>query len=301
VSIPGPELPRVSPSGLAALLGERFTASGASGARVELESREEIVEHAGIDFIVRVLADHIAKAAARAKDEASTNTPRDASPPSRSPFLAPYEPDLLIGRIGDRHVALLNKYNLVERHLLIVTREYEKQESPLTAADLEAARFCLDAIEGLVFYNAGTAAGASQTHKHLQLVPFPLGPRNLRFPFEPAIAEALGAGLDTVQRLGYLHRVVPLTAGSGGDHAVYRELLRIPGVQADGADPAPHNLLMTREWMMMIPRSRASEGPLDVNALGFAGTLVARCDRDLEWLRAIGPLELLRRVGVSRS
>jgi len=294
VSIP----PRVAQAQLASLLAERFAASGASGARIELESREEIVEDAGIELIVRVLADRIAKAAARVKTEPSTITPKDASPSARSPFLPPYDPELLIGAVTETHVALLNKYNLVDRHLLIVTREYEEQEAPLTIADLEAARFCLDAIEGLVFYNAGAAAGASQSHKHLQLVPFPLGPRHRRFPLDAAIGEALAAGLDAVPRLGYQHRVTPLGAGAGSDHAVYRELLNAFAAAEAGSNATAHNLLMTREWMMMIPRSRASEGPLEVNALGFAGTFIARRERDLDWLRSIGPIELLRRVGV---
>jgi ATP adenylyltransferase len=284
---------------LASLLAERFTASGASGARIELESREEIVEDAGIELIVRVLADRIAKAAARARPETSTDTPKSASPSSRSPFLPPYDPELLLGAITDTHVALLNKYNLVDRHLLIVTREYEEQEAPLTPADFEAARFCLDAIDGLVFYNAGAAAGASQSHKHLQLVPFPLGPHDRRLPLGGTIDEALAAGLRAVPRLGFRHCMVPLAAGAGSDHAVYRELLRACGVGAAGENPTPHNLLMTRDWMMMVPRSRASDGPIDVNALGYAGTFVARRDRDLDWLRSTGPIELLRRVGFS--
>ena len=309
MSIPGSlPLSRVARSDLASLLAERFAASGVSGARIELESRQEIVEDAGIEFVVRVLFDRIAKAvpptlnphgpATRARNEASTHARSDASPSACSPFLPPYDPGLLLGAIGDTHVALLNKYNLVDRHLLIVTREYEEQEDPLTVADLEAARFCLDAIEGLVFYNAGAAAGASQTHKHLQLVPFPLGPRDQRLPIERVVVEALEAGLDAVPRLGYRHRIALLRAQGGFDHATYSELLRSSGSAGAGSKPGSHNLLMTRDWMMMHPRSRASEGPLDVNALGFAGALVARHDRDLDWLRSIGPIELLRRVGV---
>ena len=42
-------------------------------------------------------------------------------------------------------------------------------------ADFDALARGLAAIDGLAFYNGGTVAGASQPHKHLQLVPVPLG------------------------------------------------------------------------------------------------------------------------------
>ena len=29
--------------------------------------------------------------------------------------------------VGERHVCLLNKFNVVDRHILIVTKEYEEQ------------------------------------------------------------------------------------------------------------------------------------------------------------------------------
>jgi ATP adenylyltransferase len=291
------DLALVSPARIAPLLAERFAASGESGARVELESREEIVEDAGISFVVRVLSERIALAAERAKSAAATVSLDESSVAGRSPFLAPYDPALLLGAITESHVALVNKYNLVDRHLLIVTREFEEQETPLTVADFRAARLCLVAIDGLVFYNSGAAAGASQRHKHLQLVPFPLGPRAERVPLDRAVAAAVEGGLDVVPRLGFRHRVArldPVLAGAASDHALYRDLLT-----ASGSSAAPYNLLMTRDWMLVVPRSRAAAGPIEVNALGFAGTLVARRDRDLDWLRSIGPVELLRRVGVT--
>jgi ATP adenylyltransferase len=279
--------PLVSPSDLPSRVAERFVASGASGARLELESREEIVVDGGISFVVRVLA-------------------RRAPPPrgvvggaSRSPFLPPYDPALLVGAITPTHVCLLNKYNVVDRHLLIVTREYEEQESALSAADFTAARICLGAIDGLVFYNSAAAAGASQSHKHLQLVPFPLGPNGERFPLDRALASALAAGHDRARELGYRHRIAKLDAGS--DLAVYRELVASYELDREGGDGdrlAPYNLLMTRHWMLMVPRSSAATGPIEVNALGFAGTLAVRGDEDLALVREVGPLEILAGVGL---
>jgi Ap4A phosphorylase N-terminal domain len=43
-----------------------------------------------------------------------------------------------VQHLSDTHTLLLNKYNLLEHHTLVVTRRFESQEDPLTAGDLEA-------------------------------------------------------------------------------------------------------------------------------------------------------------------
>jgi ATP adenylyltransferase len=296
----------VAASDLAARVADRFRVSGESGARLELESRAEIVVDRGISFVVRVLAPRFGAAARQAKDGARARgelaAPASrADAASRSPFLPPYDPALLIGAVTPTHVCLLNKYNVVDRHLLIVTSEYEPQESLLTAADFAAARICLGALDGLVFYNSDAVAGASQSHKHLQLVPFPLGPGGARFPLDSTLASTLAAGLDGACELGFCHRIG--RPGSTGDLDTYRELIAacVAGNDGDGNRLASYNLLMTSDWMMIVPRSSGATGSIDVNALGFAGTLAVRGDDDLETVRAAGPLEILARVGVRWS
>jgi ATP adenylyltransferase len=85
----------------------------------------------------------------------------------------------------------LNKFNIIDHHLLIVTRTFKEQETWLTLQDFEAMWACLNEIDGLVFYNGGKTAGASQRHKHLQLVPLPLVEEGLKIPIEPAIASVI--------------------------------------------------------------------------------------------------------------
>jgi ATP adenylyltransferase len=292
----GSSPPQVSPADLASRIVERFVASGASGARLELENREEILVDGGVSFVVRVLAPRFGLAAQRAKAASHSRSGGGSGGASRSPFLPPYDPGLLVGAITATHVGLINKYNLVDRHFLIVTREYEEQESALTAEDLAAARLCLDALDGLVFYNSAAAAGASQSHKHLQHVPFPLGCDGERFPLDRALAKALAAGRDWAPELGYRHRIAKL--GPDSDLDVYRRLIVASGLDRDGGRPAPYNLLVGRDWMLIVPRSSGTTGSIEVNALGFAGLLAVRGDEDLALLRAAGPLEILGRVGV---
>jgi hypothetical protein len=54
---------------------------------------------------------------------------------------------------------------------LLVTSEWQAQTSSLSSDDLDAWAWTLDRTSSVGFYNSDRAAGASQTHKHMQLVP----------------------------------------------------------------------------------------------------------------------------------
>ena len=109
----------------------------------------------------------------------------------KNPFL-PYEPDLYVADVSPTHVCILNKYNVVDLHLLIITRAFEHQESRLRLPDFQALWRCLVEYDSLGFYNSGHLSGASQPHKHLQVVPLPLAGSGCanRVPFEPMLRNA---------------------------------------------------------------------------------------------------------------
>ena len=54
---------------------------------------------------------------------------------------------------------------------MLVTSEWKAQTVPLSCDDLEAWAWTLDQTSSVGFYNSDRAAGASQTHKHMQIVP----------------------------------------------------------------------------------------------------------------------------------
>ena len=55
----------------------------------------------------------------------------------KNPF-APYDEALWVDSLSTTHMLLLNKFNVVAHHVLIVTRRFEKQTDPLNLQDLEA-------------------------------------------------------------------------------------------------------------------------------------------------------------------
>jgi sulfate adenylyltransferase (ADP) / ATP adenylyltransferase len=246
----------------------------------------------GIPFVVRV----VSALAARKRRLAARSE-------SHNPFL-PADPSLIVGAIGESHLCVLNRFPVIEHHALIVTRDFEDQEAPLTRADFEAAWDCLREMGGLVFYNAGLAAGASQKHRHLQLVPTPLVEPPFATPFDAVQGDADFTGeIGRVSALPFLHGLCRLRAISekppddAADvlFALYLELARAFGCHRHGQ---PYNLLVCREWMLLVPRSRGQWRGVGVNGLGFAGALMVPGAAELEVLRAEGPLRVLARVAV---
>jgi ATP adenylyltransferase len=253
----------------------------ASGALQPIETDTLLHEDAGVRFILRRVSSLVRK------EEARVAARKVADP------LGDYDPDLFVADLGPSHYVLLNKFNLMAGHVLIVTRHFEPQESLLTRADFEALARVLAEVDGLGFYNGGTEAGASQPRKHLQLVPLPLAPES---PDDVPIERVLG---DDGPGPAFAHAFAPVEAdASPADlHALYLRLLRQVGLQAgNGAPSGAYNLLVRRRWMLLVPRSRASFESIPVNALGFAGSLFVRSAADLERARAVGPMQVLRAV-----
>ncbi len=259
------------------------------------------VEHGGVRFLVRVVEQLTRKDRAlhqQRQAEAVSGAPVN-------PFL-PYDEELFVADISTTHLCLLNKFNVIDHHLLIVTRVFEEQEALLTVQDFAALWACMAEVDGLAFYNAGAVAGASQRHKHLQLVPLPLAPEGAIVPIAPALAEAhFDGSCGTVPALPFLHamaRIEPRWQASDV-FACYQTLLRAVGLLRDerathAVRPA-YNLLATRQWMLLVPRAYEQCETMSVNALGFAGALLVRNAEQLAWLTAYGPMRVLQQVAVA--
>lgn len=220
-------------------------------------------------------------------------------PTDHNPFL-PYEEDLFVADLGKQHVAILNKFPVNPGHLLIITRDFEEQTAALTLTDLTALAQAMLQLDGLVIFNGGAGAGASQRHKHLQLIP---GQQAFIEPWLAQSAAPLQA--QELNTLRYRHAFTALDsrlreqqpeAWAAHLFLAYQGLLAqldlTPG--EDGQLP-PYNLLATRRWMMMIPRTASlwthNDLKLPLNAISFSGNLLSY-NRELD--------ALIRERGVRR-
>lgn len=272
----------------------------ASGALVPLDTEVRLVPDGGVTFLVRVSANVAHKQAAAAVSDAPTD----------DPFAPPYETDLYVGDISDTHAALLNKFNVLDDHVLLVTRARAEQTEMLGTADFETLLLGLSGMDGLAFYNGGTEAGASQPHKHLQLVPLPLAPNGPALPFADLLERTqMDGATGHIPEIPFRHAVAPMRAEWFEDpvrHASDALALAESLWQALGHDPrvaqqpVPYNLLATRRWMWLVPRRQDKYAGLPVNALAFAGGLLAPDEEAFDRLCTLGPMSLLQATAEPR-
>ncbi|KAJ4401316.1 hypothetical protein N0V85_005548 [Neurospora sp. IMI 360204] len=109
-------------------------------------------------------------------------------------------PSMLVCPLPPHHNLVLNKFAIVPEHFILSTREYKEQTHLLEQSDLEATRACIEAYQQYAgpggeekkdeagkrkegdereeetgsklyaFFNCGEHSGASQPHRHLQLL-----------------------------------------------------------------------------------------------------------------------------------
>ncbi len=274
----------------------KFEEAIGSGALQFFATEERIVRDE-IDFMVFVLK------YLSVKDKKSWNKRKNSQDQENAndPFL-PYEKDLFIDNITDTHICLLNKYNVMKNHILIVTREFEDQESALSEPDFEALWLCMEKIEGLAFYNSGEKAGASQRHKHMQIVELPLAGQMDKLPIVHLISGLSSSSAPLlVPRFEFRHGLYFLTPEKllgkkrAGFYLMekYLSLLEYTGLAENWG---PYNLLITKDWMLLIPRILECYKGISVNSLGFAGTFLVKDAKDFREIERAGLLKILGSV-----
>ena len=261
---------------------DRADAALASGAMHSFECALEFVEDAGVEFVLRVATKFPKGETAKGRSDDAPKLPRD-------PFANP-DPALIVAELTATHRVLLNKFSVVREHLLIVTRDYQEQRSPLTASDFEALALVMKDVEVLAFYNGGREAGASQAHRHLQVVSLPLSPRH-SVPMDVLCDPAK-------TRLPFRHAFARLAPGQVARPpdmlGTYLALHREAGLEF----PQPYNLLVTHEWMLVVPRSRDKFEDISINSLAFAGSFFIRDAKHAHAIVAARPMNVLKSVAM---
>lgn len=258
-------------------VAETSAAALSSGSLEPISTTSRVIEDGGVRFLTRVVENLERKRVDGIR-----------KPDGFDPFAEP-EKELLVADVSDTHFAVLNKFNVFDQHVLLVTRAFEEQDSLLTREDFDAAWRCLADSDALVFYNAGPNAGASQRHKHLQVVPVPLGDGSERTPIEAVLD-------DDSRGLPFSHAFCRIDDCLGDGDAALKTHERYSRLLDSLGNPRAYNLLATRDWMLVVPRARESWNSIAVNALGFAGALLVRSEDEWSQLERLGPMRLLREV-----
>ena len=222
-----------------------------------------------------------------------------ASGPKPNPFL-PWDQRLEVDRISESHVVILNKYPVQTSHMLLITQDWQPQTGWLSMEDWQSLARIDATTTGLWFFNSGPAAGASQPHRHLQLLPRAAGKRICARDgwFRRCAQDATTSVQDPLLRSS---RVAAISSTLTGEtlQDLYLALAQDLGLGHPSTDDCPrgaYNLLLSREWMAIVRRRREGIRGFSVNALGFAGSLLSTEASDRQWIQDSGPEALLQAV-----
>ncbi|QLL31172.1 hypothetical protein HG536_0B00330 [Torulaspora globosa] len=228
--------------------------------------------------------------------------PERGDQPDKNPFAEP-EPELtVVENVADgEYKLLLNKFPIVPEHTLLVTNTFKDQKSPLSPLDLMTAYNLLLKLDDedenkrhMMIYNSGPSSGSSQDHKHLQTLRLPQNFVTLQdricagkshflpdFKTEPLQDD----------KVSFAHFVLPLPES---EEDVNEDLLAMcyvslvqraftffqdwAGEKPELANSRGYNVLMTKNWICVVPRSstRAKSLQIGFNATGYAGLILVK-------------------------
>ncbi|TWU74868.1 hypothetical protein ED733_002540 [Metarhizium rileyi] len=204
-----------------------------------------------------------------------------------------------IGQLDESHFLTFNGYSCYRPHYLILTLDgHRRQWEPLCIDDFRAVYAFFEAYgeDYLVFFNGGVEAGCSRLHKHLQAIP------NESFDGNPW--RNLDENSDAMP-FTYFEKKLGMNSNAEASLAAYTAALemvqRTRGCEISQQDRAPpHNVIMDRDRILVIPRRAAGNGLVGVNAMGMLGMIWTQSEESLQlWLDA-GPHTVLEHVGFPR-
>lgn len=277
---------------------DTYETASRSGAAFKTQTQVEVLTdpESNLSFVLRI------SESLQQKPKSEPLPTHNPPPPKRNPFL-PYDEALWVSHLSESHTMLLNKFNLLDRHVLIVTREFESQEDPLNSRDISATKDVLQSMPqgGVAFFNCGPLSGASQPHKHTQIVPLPLSD-SLSLPLDELYKTSVQNQASLLKDLPFLAFGVGLDGTEGIQRLLrdYQDLLE-KAKRRLGDDFGSYNLIWTKNWMILIPRSQAGSGPCNLNSLGFAGTIFVKSKEESEYVKNIGPMKILKHVTFPNS
>ena len=214
--------------------------------------------------------------------------------PRQNPF-HPWEKILEIEKIGKSHQLILNKYPVQEGHILLITNKWMPQNGWLDINDWKAIQKVNNDTSGLWFFNSSEFAGASQPHRHFQLlrrsndeVSCPREKWFKELQFNNDLKSKLKENI-LVSEFNFLESSL----------AIYRKYLDLSrklglGNPINDKKPRyPYNILITNKWLALVKRRQDHIHGFSINGLGFAGYLLVTEKSNTNYLKKLGPEKLL--------
>jgi len=232
-----------------------------------------------------------------------------------------------------RHILAFNKFSAARPHVLILTEDgHRRQYEPLDIGDIQALRSVLSSLvktgetRYLGIYNCGVDSGCSRLHKHLQVFPAPELPElesqtqgegeGKGFSLWP---DSMGEDEDQLKNLPmkcFVKKFDQADEFPGEDEILqaYTELLEkatqalTQATRKGGVDIAiakegviPHNVILDKKWMVVVPRRNAGLHGLVPNAAAILGMVWVPNEKQLKAWMGEGVSRVLAHAGIPQG
>ncbi|KLO89618.1 5',5'''-P-1,P-4-tetraphosphate phosphorylase 2 [Fusarium fujikuroi] len=324
-------MPRIkAPSNLPELVKSTFTRARSEGDLHYFPTQVAILNVDSIPFQLRFSPSLANKPKPPPKDLTKPQKPFD-------PFENPL-PALKVTDLGPSHYLVLNKFAVVPEHFILATTEFKPQTHVLEESDLEATLACIEAYEAarrtqaeqghrdgtlgggdglFAFFNCGDHSGASQPHRHIQLLPI----ARMKDGFEADTPWSVLADELKTKIAPFATFAEDIKLGMSGAelHSTYLRLYRkacravavytkdplhTEEAPAEGPTRISYNMAMTKDTLVVCPRlaegvklqSQDGDilGTVALNGTLLAGTALVK--NELEWETLKKDPEMLRNV-----
>ncbi|MES1920406.1 ATP adenylyltransferase, partial [Bonamia ostreae] len=217
---------------------------------------------------------------------------------NEKPFLPPFEKGLLVMdsdqfanlcEEGKDYRLFLNKYKVLENHLLLTSKNFRAQGDRLSSSDFRATISLLLSVDSFAFYNAGYNSGRSVDHFHLQVMPYSSISGNF---FSTVLSKK-----SKIREFDFAHYFYTFDTNAENLEstllACYNDAMESARRQLK-KDRFDYNLIFDRQRLLLVPRAkpcaeiqikqnlpgekgktRGSLASLQINALGFCGSVYA--------------------------
>ncbi len=185
--------------------------------------------------------------------------------------------------------------------MLLITNNWKPQNGWLDEDDFEAILKVDNDTTGLWFFNSNKEAGASQPHRHFQLLP-----RHLNETICPRyewFCSLLNNKNSIKSLISHCISIKPRTknreSNSNDLFNSYKSMIdemNLGEIDLIEKPIKPYNLLITSEWIALITRKTDRSYGFSINALGFAGYFLGTKSSDVDTLIKFGPERILKDV-----
>ena len=220
--------------------------------------------------------------------------------PKRNPFI-PWDKRLEIQPIYDKHVLILNKYPVQLGHMLLITNSWQAQNGWLNIHDFEAIVNVDNDTTGLWFFNSSKKAGASQPHRHFQLLP--RNANDVVCPRYKWFCSLLDNNNNNNSKISHCISIRTRDKNNSknandlfNSYLSMVKEMNLGKIEFNEKPIKPYNLLLTPDWIALITRKTDKTSGFSINALGFAGYFLGTKNSNVDKLIKFGPEEILQDV-----